>query len=91
MTLIEQAIFTSAETDCSAGYRLVAQSPGLSGDDARELTTWCPSHDSLLDSGPDAVSFNFHPLPSGAYCASRTVPAGAEYSGRVAFASIRNA
>ena len=82
MTLIEQAIFTSAETDRSAGYQLVARSPDLLECDARELAVWCPSHDALLESGPDAASFNFHPLPSGAYCASRTVPGGAEYSGR---------
>jgi len=82
MTLIQQAIFTSAQTDRSAGYQLVAQSPGLLECDARELAVWCPSHDGLLESGPDAASFNFHPLPSGAYCASRTVPAGPEYSGR---------
>jgi len=82
MTFVEQAIFTSAVTDRSAGYHVVAQSPGVCEIDARELAVWCPSHDSLLDWGPDAVSFNFHPLPSGAYCISRTTPAGWEYSGR---------
>jgi hypothetical protein len=82
MTLIEQAIFTSAHTDRSAGYQLVARSPGVGEADARELAVWCPSHGSLVESGPDAASFNFHPLPSGACCASRTAAAGAEYSGR---------
>jgi hypothetical protein len=28
------------------------------------------------------LSLNFHPLPSGNYCVSRTAPAGREYSGR---------
>ena len=51
-------------------------------EDARELAVWCPSHDSFLDLGPEAVSYNFHPLPSGAFCVSRTLPAGWEYSGR---------
>ena len=82
MALIEQAVFTSAETDRAAGYQLVAASAGLSDADARELAVWGPSHGSLLDSGPNAVSFNFHPLPSGAHCVSRTTPAGFEYSGR---------
>jgi len=79
---IEQAVFTSAETDRSAGYQVVAASPGLNEHDARQLALWCPSHDALLQPGPDASSLNFHPLPSGSYCVSRTTPAGWEYSGR---------
>ncbi len=82
MAYVEQAIFTSAVTDRSAGYQVVARSPGVCEADARELAVWCPSHDSLLECGPEAVSDNFHPLPSGAFCVSRTTPAGWEYSGR---------
>ena len=82
MDLIEQAIFTSAQTDRGSGYHVVAASPGVFEADLRELAVWGPSHDSLLDPGPHAVSVNFHPLPSGAYCISRTTPSGWEYSGR---------
>ncbi len=82
MTPVEQVIYTSAVTDRGAGYQIVARSPGLHEEDARELALWCPSHDSFLDLGPEASSCNFHPLPSGAFCVSRTVPAGWEYSGR---------
>ncbi|MEE8452782.1 MAG: hypothetical protein V3R99_12735 [Thermoguttaceae bacterium] len=82
MADVQQAIFTSAETDRSAGYQVVARSPGVSDADARQLTVWGPSHDSLLELGSDAASLNFFPLPSGAYCVSRTTPAGWEYSGR---------
>ncbi len=82
MAMIEQAVFTSAPTHRATGYQLIGRSPGLAEDDARELAVWGPSHDSLLDLGPDAASINFHPLPSGAYCVSRTVSAGFEYSGR---------
>ncbi|MBN1908432.1 MAG: hypothetical protein JW818_01720 [Pirellulales bacterium] len=82
MALIEQAIFTSAETDRAAGYQVVAASPGVCETDLRELAVWGPSHDSLIDTGPDGVSFNFHPLPTGAFCVSRTTSAGWEYSGR---------
>jgi len=85
MELIEQAIFTSAETSRAAGYQLAATSPGLCEADARELTAWGPSHDSLLDPGPQASSINFHPLPSGAFCIGRTTPGGSEYSGRRGF------
>lgn len=81
--MIEQAIFTSAQTERAAGYQLVAQSPGIGTADLRELAAWGPSHDSLLETGADAVSVNFHPLPSGAYCISKTTPGGSEYSGRV--------
>jgi len=82
MDLIEQAVFTSAETDRAAGYQVVATSPGLAEADVRELAVWGPSHDALLESSPNALSLNFHPLPSGNYCVSRTAPAGREYSGR---------
>ncbi len=61
---------------------MIARSSGVQQIDARELAVWCPSHDSLLEHATEAVSFNFHPLPSGAYCISRTAPAGWEYSGR---------
>jgi len=82
MLYVEQAVFTSAETDRSAGYQVVAKSPGVAEADARELAVWGPSHDSMLESETEAVSLNFHPLPSGAFCVSRTTPAGWEYSGR---------
>ena len=81
--LIEQAIFTSAESDHAVGYHLAARSPGLDERDARELSVWGPSHDSLESaSAATAVSVNFFRLPSGAYCVSKTQLAGAEYSGR---------
>ncbi len=79
---IEQAVFTSAVTDRAAGYQVVAASPGLCEEDIRELAVRGPSHGALLDPGPTATSINFHPLPSGAYCVSRTTAAGWEYSGR---------
>jgi hypothetical protein len=82
MDRIDQAIFTSAETSRAHGYQVVAASPGVGEDDGRELAAWGPSHDSLLAAGHGASSLNFHPLPSGRYCVSRTVPAGAEHSGR---------
>ena len=80
--IIEQAIFASSQTAVGAGYQLVAASPGIVDTDARELSAWGPSHDSLWESGPAAASVNFHRLPSGAYCVSQTSPAGAEYSQR---------
>jgi hypothetical protein len=82
MSPIEQAIFTSARTDRGVGYHVVATSPGVGKADRRELAIWGPSHDSLLKTGADAVSFNFFPLPSGAFCISHTTPVGWEYSGR---------
>lgn len=80
--LIEQAIFTSAETSRREGYQLVAHSPGIDEADLRELSAWGPSHDSLLDASEDAVSVNFFRLPSGSYCVSKTTPGGQEYSAR---------
>ena len=80
--LIEQAIFTSAETDRLSGYHVVAHSAGVLEEDLREIAAWAPSHDSLLDDDQDAASVNFHPLPSGAFCVSKSTAAGGEHSGR---------
>ncbi len=79
MPYVEQAVFTSVGTDHSAGYRVVAKSPGVCEADAVELAAWGPSHDSMLDLDPDAVSLNFYPLPSGTFCISQTTHAGWEY------------
>jgi len=82
MVRIEQAVFTSAVTNRRSGYHLVATSPGIVDADAKELSNWGPSHDSLVERSDDLASINFHPLPSGAYCISRTVAQGNEPSGR---------
>ncbi len=82
MNLVEQAVFTSAETSRTAGYQLVARSEGLSEEEARALSTWGPSHGSLLKSERQTPSINFHSLPGGNYCVSRTTASGNEYSGR---------
>ena len=82
LAVVQQAIFTAAKTDRSADYRILAASPGIAEFDCRELAAWGPSHDSLLDPGPQAVSVNFFPLPSGSFCVSRTTPAGWEHGGR---------
>jgi hypothetical protein len=81
MRLVEQAIFTLVDTDQEAGYQVVASSPGVFAADVRELTVWGPSRDSMPDATNRTESFNFHPLPSGAYCVSRSTPAGWERSG----------
>lgn len=82
---IEQAVFTSALTDRSGGYQLIARSSGINDAEARELSIWGPSHDSLLDAGPAGNSVNFFPLTSGGWCISKTCTAGQEYSGRGGF------
>ncbi len=76
MKPVEQAIFTSVETHLQSGYQLVSCTAGICPADACELVTWGPLHDSMLDVSSGAESFNFHPLPSGNYCVSRTTPAG---------------
>lgn len=80
--LVEQAIYTSCQTSRASGYHLAAASSGIVEADLRELSVWGPSHDSLWEAGAAALSVNFHRLPSGAYCVSQTMPAGAEYSQR---------
>lgn len=82
MTLIEQAVFTSSRTDRMDGYQLVAASAGVTAEQAEEITAWGPAHDSLLSPESRIGSVNFHRLDSGPFCISKTVPSGAEYSGR---------
>jgi len=82
LAVVQQAIFTAAETDRSADHKILAASPGIVEFDRCELASWGPSNDSLLDSGPEAMSVNFFPLPSGSFCVSRTTPAGWESNGR---------
>ena len=81
MKPVEQAIFTSVETDPQCGYRMLARSPGACDADLGELAAWEPSRTSIHETGPDAESFNFHPLPSGAYCLSRTTLADGDHDG----------
>lgn len=80
--LIAQALFTSAKTDRLGGYHVVAATANIPADDIQALSTWCPSHDGMLDLRPAATSVSFHPLPSGDFCVARTQTAGAEYSDR---------
>jgi hypothetical protein len=80
--MIEQAIFTSAHTDRQRGYQLVAASPGITADEARDLATWGPSHGSLCIAGDEGSSVNFYPLASGRWCVAESIAGGEEYSGR---------
>ena len=79
---VERAIFTSSRSGRIEGYQLTAVSDGVSSADRQELSRWSPAHDALADEGMGAESVNFHRLASGTFCISRTVHAGAEYSGR---------
>jgi len=83
MQFVEQALFTSIGTEGAMEYQVVAKSFGVCEADAREIAVWGPRRDSMLELDPDAESFNFHPLPSGAYCISRTTPAGWEHGGGI--------
>jgi hypothetical protein len=80
--LIEQAVFTSDQTAAGSGYQLVARSPGVTDDQARELAIWGPSHDALNPQSRGQSSVNYHRLACGTCCVSKTVAAGEEYSGR---------
>ena len=80
--MIEQAVFTSLQGDHRDGYQVVSTSPGIDAPLARELATWGPSHDSLLDEDNSLGSINFHSLAQDRFCVSVTTAVGSEYSGR---------
>lgn len=85
MALIEQAIYTLDRSTCgqkpdtSNRYGVVAASPGVDLADIEAIADWSPCAEEMLDPSPTGVSFNFHPLPSGAYCISRSTMRGWEY------------
>ena len=80
--LVEQAVYTSVRTGRNEGYQLAVKSPGISDQQARELTQWGPGHDSVYSGLHTTKTTNFHRMESGPYCVSQTVLAGREYSGR---------
>jgi hypothetical protein len=80
--LIEQAIFTSAQTGRRDGYQVVAHSPDLDEHELAEIARHSPSHDALWDEDDDARSVSFYPLPSGRYCVSQSTWGGQEFSAR---------
>lgn len=80
--LVEQAIFTSADTSIMRGYQLVSRSLGISNTDAAEINRWSPSHDSLLCRDIRSQSLNFYPLCGDRYVVSRTLHGGREFSQR---------
>ncbi|PHS09131.1 MAG: hypothetical protein COA78_12225 [Blastopirellula sp.] len=79
---VEQAVFTSARTTRQEGYQLVSTSPGITAENAHQLTIWGPAHDSLLRDDLSASSVNFHPISADKYCISRTIAGQSEYSAR---------
>lgn len=79
---VEQAIFTSIRSRRAQGYHVVASSTGVDDRVLQALTTWGPSHASLLSREPEAESWNFHELPGDWLGISRTTHGGSEYSGR---------
>jgi hypothetical protein len=79
---VEQAIFTSLMRHGRGGYHLVSRSKEISAAEAQAISTWSPSHGSLILDQHNRVSVNFHPLPSGRFALSRTCEGPPEYSGR---------
>lgn len=90
MALIEQAIYTLVRPGNSTlgpnhnksnRYGVIAASSGVDLADIEAIADWSPCAGDMIDQSPTGVSFNFHPLPSGAYCVSRSTMHGWEYGG----------
>ncbi len=82
MIEIDQAIFTSARTRTSQGYRVTASTAGVTADETRVIATSSPSHQSLADDSAEAQGLAFYELPSGRFCIARTIHAGCEQTAR---------
>ena len=83
--LVEQAVFTSAQTRNTQGYHLVARSSGIDEASAQELIRWSPTHSGLVDDDVDASSLNFYTIGERWLVLSRSIYGGPEYSGRGGF------
>ncbi len=81
----EQAIFTSIRSPLGSGYRLVAASPGLSGEDRQAIVRVAPSHGNLARETADATGFATLPLPSGRRAVLLACHAGPEHTNRGGF------
>lgn len=80
--VVEQAIFTSVPSPMGRGYRLVAASPGLTGDEKREITQRSPSHGNLLDASENGTGLSSFALRGGRWCILCSWNAETEHSGR---------
>ena len=58
---VEQAIFTSLPRRGTAGYHVVARSPGVSESEAASLATWSPSHGGLIVDASNRVERQLPP------------------------------
>jgi len=83
--LVEQALFTSAQTRQARGYHLVARSPGVTDRMAQTISVWGPTHDSLLGDSVDFHSLNYFAVEEDWGVLSRTVYGQSEYSSRGGF------
>ena len=53
-------------------HEYLAVSRGIEPMDLSEIRIWSAGKGELLSASPAAFSWNFHPLPSGSFCLSRT-------------------
>ena len=79
---VEQAVFTSVPSPMGRGYRLVASSGGLTGDEKREITQRSPSHGNLTDATESGTGLSSFALRGGRWCVLCSWNAEAEHSGR---------
>lgn len=78
----EQAIFTSVRSPTGEGYRIIAASAGLRGDERADITRRCPSHGSLYQEETSVVALLAFPLTSGRFCVAMSYNGGEEHTSR---------
>ena len=66
------AMETAKQFILDENQQFLAVSLGIGRDDLLELIRWSAEKNDLVFNGGDAISWNFHPLPSGNYCLSQT-------------------
>jgi len=77
MKAIEQAIFTSVETDHQSGYSARPRALGSANAESGELAAWEPSHGFDARDRSGRESFNFIPCRAGpTACRGPRLPAG---------------
>lgn len=78
----DQAVFTSIRTPTGEGYRVIAASVAVGGDERAEITRRAPAHGSLCDVETAAVGLDSYRLERGRRCVAYTTYAGTEHTAR---------
>jgi hypothetical protein len=69
---IEQIVIAWSDANAQAGCRVLGRTNDIDPADVKEIVAWGPEHGAAAAPRPSAISYDCHPLASGAFCIGRT-------------------